>query len=216
MKALSADMKEKYRLEIKAANKINKEEAKILDAKQALSDDEEKELLAFKIRVSFNFDLTHDIEDLDIDMFENMSKVERFARLLGLMHDKDDSELNITLRRFEKAQAQSCAEIFEGVDLNRITKESCDLIVNRVATNDKRFLYSALKLIPSMYGKWQEDNKGNLKQYPVPSITTKSVAAILDKFGLGWSRRNGTEGNFYAVKEDDYMVMKRYAEMRYS
>jgi len=216
MKSLSADMKEKYRLEIKAAKKINKEEAKILDAKQSLSDDEEKELLAFKIRVSFNMDLTHDIEDLDIDMFENMSKVDRFARLLGLMHDKDDSELNITLRRFEKAQVQSCAEIFEGVDLNRITKESCDLIVNRVATNDKRFLYSALKLIPSMYGKWQEDNKGNLKQYPVPSITTKSVAAILDKFGLGWSRRNGTEGNFYAVKEDDYVVMKRYAEMRYS
>lgn len=216
MKSLSADMKEKYRLEIKAAKKINKEEAKILDAKQSLSDDEEKELLAFKIRVSFNMDLTHDIEDLDIDMFENMSKVDRFARLLGLMHDKDDSELNITLRRFEKAQVQSCAEIFEGVDLNRITKESCDLIVSRVATNDKRFLYSALKLIPSMYGKWQEDNKGNLKQYPVPSITTKSVAAILDKFGLGWSRRNGTEGNFYAVKEDDYVVMKRYAEMRYS
>lgn len=216
MKELSSDMKEKYRNDIKIAKKIRKEEAQKLDAKQALTDDEEKQLIAYRIRTSFKFDLMHDIADLDIDMFENMPKVDRFARLLGLCHDKDDSEANITLRRFEKAQIQSCKEIFEGIDLQRIEPKDCDLIVSRIATNDKRFLYSSLRLIPSMYGKWAEDKLGNLKQYPIPKTTTKSVAALLDRFGLSWSRRFGTETPFYAVNEEQYAVMKHYAESRYA
>lgn len=217
MKELSAEMKEKYRLEIKGAKKINKEEAKVLDAKQGLTDDEEKELLAFKIRISFNLGLLHDIEDLDIDMFENMAKVDRFARYSGLSHDKDDSELNISLRRFEKAQIQACKEIFEGIDLFKITSDDCDLMIKRVADNNKRFLYSALKLVPSIYGKWNEDKAGNLKDYPIPKLTTKSVAAILDKFGLSWARKNGGNGGrYYAVKDEQYQVIKKYAEMRYS
>lgn len=216
MKELTAEMKESYRLRLKSANKITKDEAQLLDAKQSLDDDEEMQLMAFKIRMSFNLDLEHDLDDLDITMFENMPKVDRFARLLGLTHDKDDSELNITLRRFEKAQVQACQEIFHDIDFERIEAIDCDKIINRVADNNKRFLYSALRLVPAMYGKWNEDKQGNLKPYTMPKVTTKSVASILDKFGLSWSRRNGSNGNFYSVKQDDYEVMKRYAEMRYS
>ena len=112
-----------------------------------------KQLIAYRIRTSFKFDLMHDIADLDIDMFENMPKVDRFARLLGLCHDKDDSEANITLRRFEKAQIQSCRDIFEGIDMQRIEPKDCDLIVSRIATNDKRFLYSSLH--PNPKHVWQ-------------------------------------------------------------
>lgn len=216
MKALSKNMKEKYKNDIKIAKKISKEDAKILDAKQSLSDDEEKELIAFRIRTSFKFDLNHDINDLDIEMFENMPKVDRFARMLGLVHDKDDSELNITLRKFEKAQVQACSEIFNNINLSRITSEDCNEIISRVATNDKRFLYSALRLVPSIYGRWNEDKSGKLKDYPIPKTTTKSVASILDKFGLSWSRRHGTDCNFYSVNDEQYNNMKFYAEQRYS
>lgn len=216
MKQLSSDMKEKYRNDIKVAKKISKEEAQKLDAKQALTDDEEKELIAYRIRTSFKFGLGHDIVDLDIDMFENLSSVDRFARLLGLFHDKDDSDINISLRKFERAQVQACKDIFEGIDFQYLNKESVNAIFDRVATNEKRFLYSALRLIPSAYGKWAEDNKGNLKDYPMPKMKSKPVGAILEKFGLTWSRKNSSDGHYYAVNDDQYNIMKHYAESRYS
>lgn len=216
MKQLSSDMKEKYKNDIKIAKKISKDEAQTLDAKQALNDDEEKELIAYRIRTSFKFDLMHDIDDLDIEMFENLPKVDRFARLLGLTHDKDDSDLNISLRRFEKAQMQACSEIFKDIDFKRITSNDCNAIIERIASNDKRFLYSALRLVPSIYGKWSEDKTGNLKPYPIPKTTTKPVASILDKFGLSWSRRHGTDCNFYAVNDDQFASMTHYAVSRYS
>lgn len=217
MKELSKEMKEKYRNDIKIAKKINKDEAKALDAKHGLSDQEEIELIAYRIRTSFKFPLNHEIEDLDIDMFENMASVDRFARLIGLKHDKDDSDLNISLRRFESAQIKACQDIFSGINLHEIKSADCDLIIKRVVSNDNRFLYSALKLVPSIYGRWSEDKMGNLKEYPLPKVSTKPVASILDKFGLEWYRRCGSGNvNFYSVKEDKYLLMKKYAEMRYS
>lgn len=217
MKNLSSAMKESYKTAIKVARKITKTEAAELDQKQALTDEEEKELVAYRIRTSFKFKLDHDIGDTDIEMFENLPKVDRFARLLGLSHDRDDSEMNITLRRFEKAQVQACAEIFDSIDLNYIKAEDCDKIVQRVAANDKRFLYSALKIVPSIYGKWNEDKTGKLKPYPVPKSTTKSVGVILEKFGLSWKRRCGSNNEmFYAINQDQYNTIKAYAESRYS
>ena len=65
-----------------------------------------------------------------------------------------------------------------------------------------RFLYSSLKLIPSAYGKWQEDKSGNLKPYPKPKITTKPVATVLDKFGLGGNVQ-AMAPRFYRVNECD-------------
>jgi hypothetical protein len=214
MKEISKELKENHRHGIKIAKKISKDEAKALDEKQSLTDDEEKQLIAYKLRVSFNFNLNHDITDLDLDMFENMPKVDRFARVLGLTHDADESEINIALRRFEKAQVKAAADIFDGIDFNKITSDDCDKIFERISSNDTRFLYSSLKLIPSAYGKWQEDKSGNLKPYPKPKITTKPVAAILDKFGLGW-KRSGNGSRFYRVNENDLDNMTKYAKSRY-
>lgn len=214
MKEISKELKENHRNGIKIAKKISKDEAKTLDEKQSLTDEEEGQLIAYKLRVSFNFNLNHDITDLDLDMFENMPKVDRFARVLGLTHDADESEINIALRRFEKAQVKAAADIFDGIDFNKITSDDCDKIFERISSNDTRFLYSSLKLIPSAYGKWQEDKSGNLKPYPKPKITTKPVAAVLDKFGLGW-KRSGNGSRFYRVNESDLENMTKYAKSRY-
>ena len=214
MKEISKELKENHRLGIKLAKKISKDEAKALDEKQSLTDDEEKQLIAYKLRVSFNFGLGHDINDLDLDMFENMPKVDRFARVLGLTHPTDDADANIALRRFEKAQVKATSDIFEGINFDKITSEDCDKIFDRISSNDTRFLYSSLKLIPSAYGKWQEDKSGNLKPYPKPKITTKPVATVLDKFGLGW-KRSGNGSRFYRVNECDLENMTRYAKSRY-
>lgn len=216
MKLISSDLKEKYRHKIKVAKKIGKEEARVLDDKIALSDEEEKQLIAFRLRMSFNFSLDHDINDTDLDMFENIPKVDRFARMMGYTHNHDDSEMNIALRKFENAQVKACRDIFEGIDLSHIKNEDCDIIFNRISSNNNRFLYSALKLIPSAYGKWQEDNRGNLRPYPEPKIKTKPVAAILDKFGLSWKRRNGRSHYYYTVDEGGYSRMKAYADSRYN
>lgn len=216
MKQISADLKEKYRSSIKCAKKISKDEAKKLDDKQSLTDEEESELMAFKIRVSFKFDLAHDLNDTDIDMFENLSKVDRFARMLGLFHEKDDSNENIALRKFEKAQVRACADIFEKIDLSIISNEDCEIIFKRIANNDTRFLYSTLKITPSAYGKWQEDSKGRLKEYPEPKTKTKAISTLLDKFGLSWKQRNSRDGKYYSVNDEQYNLMKSYAESRYS
>lgn len=216
MKQISSDLKEKYRNRIKIAKKINKDEAKKLEDKQSLSDDEESELMAFKMRASFNFNLNHDLTDIDIEMFENLPKVDRFARLLGLVSDRDDSNENIALRKFEKAQVRACADIFENIDLSAISNEDCEVIFKRISNNDTRFLYSTLKITPSVYGKWQEDSKGKLRQYPEPKIKTKSISTLLDKFGLSWKQRNSRDGKYYSVNDDQYNLMKSYAISRYS
>lgn len=217
MKNITKDLKEKYRHGIKVAKKISKDEAKKLDEKQSLTDDEEKELIAYRLRHSFGFDVQHDIDDTDLDMFENLASVDRFARILGLTHNNDESEMNIALRKFEKAQVKACADIFEGIDFARIRQQDCEIIFDRISSNDTRFLYSTLKLIPSAYGKWQEDKSGNLKPYPVPKVKTKPVAAVLEKFGLSWRRSgSGAAGEkYYKVNEPDLERMKFYAESRY-
>ena len=169
--------------------------------------------------MSFNFEISHDISVTDIDMFESLSKVDRFASMLGLSHDKDESEQNIALRRFEKARIKACDLMFDDVDLQRITAQDCDRIINTVAQNQNRFLLSALKLVPAAYGQWKEDKTGKLKEYPVPDKTSKSVSVILEKFGLSWSRSsirvNGKIENCYKVSKDDYDKMFFYANQRY-
>lgn len=219
MKELSEEAKEKYRESIINAKKIDKERADFLGQLPSLDDEQYFQLVAFKLRMSFNFEISHDISVTDIDMFESLSKVDRFASMLGLSHDKDESEQNIALRRFEKARIKACDLMFDDVDLQRITAQDCDRIINTVAHNQNRFLLSALKLVPAAYGQWKEDKTGKLKEYPVPDKTSKSVSVILEKFGLSWSRSsirvNGKIENCYKVSKDDYDKMFFYANQRY-
>lgn len=219
MKELSAEAKEKYRNDIINAEKIDKGRADKLNQMQSLSDEQHFQLIAFKLRLSFNFDILHDITPLDIDMFESLASVDRFAAFKGLSYDRNDIDQNISLRRFEKARIKACEIMFDGFNMEKITPEDCDKMIKIVASNQNRFLLSAIKLVPSAYGQWKEDKTGKLKEYPIPSKTSKSVAAILDKFGLGWSRSssrvNGKVENHYKVNAADLEKMEFYASSRY-
>lgn len=221
MKALTQEAKEKHIENLINARKISKIEAEELDAKREMNDQEYFELLAFKLRMSLNIELVDDISEIDITMFENMSKVDRFARLLGLQSKHDDSELNISLRKFQKAQIEATKILFDGIDLENdfIDSEICDKIIQKASSNDYRFMLSALKLIPSKYGQWRESKSGKLLELPMPGRTGKPAAQILEKFGLGWKRTTqscgGVPKSGYMVKADDYKTMKFYAERRY-
>lgn len=217
MKDISADRKDKYRASICNAKKISAEQAKEIDSKQDITSEEEFQLLAFKCRSSLGFDINHDIEIADIEMFEELPKLDRFARGLGYSFDLDDSEINISLRKFYNAQIQSVGIIFDGLDLRTafFDEQVCNDLVNRISQNNNRFLLSSLKLIPSRYGQWRESKKGDLLEYKNPANNSKSVAQILDKFGLKWERSmsNGVRG--HRVSRDSWNKMKYYADSRY-
>ena len=217
MKELSREIKSQYRAAIRNAEKISTEKAREIESKQNTTEAEEMQLIAFKVRSSLGFSLDHDIVDENIDMFENMPTLDRFARLLGYSFDIDDQENNIALRRFYNAQICAVKNIFD--DLNPSTdffgKAQCDAIVSRVSDNNNRFLLASLKLIPSRYGQWRESKSGELLRMGMPANTSKSVAQILDKYGLSWKRttRNGERG--YIVNPDSWGKMQAYAERRY-
>jgi hypothetical protein len=157
MKALSKELKNTYRAAIRNADQISTDKAREIESKQNTTDDEEMQLIAFKVRSSLGFSLDHDIVDENIDMFENMPTLDRFARLLGYSFDVEDQENNISLRRFYNAQIHAVKNIFD--DINPSTdffgKAQCDAIVSRVSDNNNRFLLASLKLIPSRYGQWR-------------------------------------------------------------
>lgn len=219
MKEVSGEAKKKYREDIISAKKISKERADVLGQMQSLDDEQFFQLLAFKLRMSFNFPISHEITEQDIDFFESMPTVDRFAAYMGLSHGKDEFDLNISLRRFEKARIKACEIIFKDIDLTKITSSDCDRMIKRVSANENRFLLASLKLVPSAYGQWLEDKKGKLKGYPIPSKTAKPVAAILEKFGLSWSRSSqrvdGKVVNCYKVNQDKMDLVKYYAEQRF-
>lgn len=217
MSQLTKEAKEEHRRKIQDAAIVTRDQAEQLAALQSMTEEQFYSLLAFRLRKSFNFPHDHEISEIDLAMFEGLPKVDRFARILGLTHNNDDSDLNIALRKFEKAQVEAAMIIFDGVDFGYMNSEACDSIIKRVATNQHRFLLSALKLVPSAYGQWKEDKSGKLKPYPIPAKTSKSVAAILSKFGLEWKRTQGQgKEYYYRVTEESYKMMKFYAEQRYS
>ena len=217
MKLLTQELKAKYRANIRSADKISTDKAREIEAKQNTTDDEELQLVAFKIRSSLGFDLDHDIIDENIDMFENMPTLDRFARLMGYAFDIDDTENNIALRRFYNAQIAAVGTIFENSDITTTFygKAECDALIARVSDNKNRFLLSSLKLIPSRYGQWREAKNGDLLKMGVPTNTSKSVAQILDKYGLSWKRATKGGERGYRVNMDSWNKMKAYAERRY-
>lgn len=217
MKLLTQELKATYRANIRSADKISTDKAREIEAKQNTTDEEEIQLVAFKIRSSLGFNLDHEIIDENIDMFENMPTLDRFARLMGYAFDIDDTDNNIALRRFYNAQIAAVGTIFENSDIctTFYGKAECDAIVSRVSDNRNRFLLSSLKLIPSRYGQWREAKNGDLLNMGMPSNTSKSVAQILDKYGLSWKRANKGGERGYRVNMDSWNKMKAYAERRY-
>ncbi|MEG2271498.1 MAG: plasmid replication protein, CyRepA1 family [Acinetobacter sp.] len=219
MKELTKEMKAKHRHSIKAADAITKETAFVIENKLDQTDEEYFQLVAYKVRSSLGFPLDHDISETDIDMFENMPVVDRFARLLGFSFESDESDKNIALRRFQCAQIRASEIIFNKMELGStiFDKSLCDEIMRRVTDNSNRFMLSSLKLIPSKYGAWRESKKGELLQMNLPENKTRAVGQILEKFGLSLRRTSKTGGeNVYKITDDSLSLMTEYATRRYS
>lgn len=224
LKEISKENLEKYRASLCNAKKINKNEAEWLDKKIHLTEKEQIELFSFKIKQLLGYEYTHGLEELDIKMFEKLPSIDRFARYLGIKPKKDDSDKNIALRRFNIAQEKAIKIMLDGSDLKEtmFTPELCKDIVKRCCSNENRFMFSALKIVPSAYAREIQDKQGNLKPIVTPTNCSNAMGRIVEKFGLQWKRktkgysRSESAINGYMVTEDSYNLMKIYAERRYS
>lgn len=216
LKAISSDLKETCRKNLCESAPISAQEAERIENASDVPDEELIALMAFKIRNSLGFDLDHMLTLQDIDIFEMLPSVDRFARLLGLLPKFDDSDKNIALRKFNKAQVHGAKLIFEDQNPKDMffTADVCKEIITRVSSNDNRFLLTALKMIPSSYAKDTTTTKSNLmKELRVPDNCSKGMGAILEKFGLKW-KRSGKVNSGYKVTDESYELMKEYAERR--
>lgn len=219
MKELSAEMKATYRLNLRSADKITAQKAIEIDNKQEQTDEEYFQLIAYKLRSSLGFSIDYDIDEPDIDMFENMATLDRFARYMGKAFEYEDADVNISLRRFHNAQIKATERLFNGLDLRTAFFDDalCQDIISRVCSNDNRFLLSSLKLVPSKYGQWKESKSGELLDIKTPSQCGKATAQILEKFGLHWRRTSAERGHRgYRVTEESFNKMQTYAERRYA
>ncbi|MDN8705117.1 hypothetical protein Q0N28_15050, partial [Staphylococcus aureus] len=79
---------------------------------------------------------------LDIEMFERLPAIDRFARYLGMVPKVDDSEKNIALRKFANAQVKATETMFDGLKLQDtfFTNDICKDIVKKVCSNEHRFM----------------------------------------------------------------------------
>lgn len=224
LKEISKDNRDKYRKSLCNADQITKEEAEKLDKKPHLKENEQINLMAYHIKTALGYACVHDLEELDIDIFERLPSLDRFARYLGLKPKKDDSDKNIALRRFNIAQEKAIQIMLNGDDLKDtlFTNEKCKEIITRCCANENRFMFSALKIVPSAYARDIQDKQGNLKPLKPPSNCANAMGRIIEKFGLQWKRktkgysRSDDSKTGYMVTEDSYNLMKIYAERRYA
>lgn len=222
LKDITKENREAYRKALCEAEIIDQDQADKLDQKKDLDDEEQVILMAFNIKKILGYEYIHMLEPLDIEMFERLPAIDRFARYLGMVPKVDDSEKNIALRKFANAQVKATETMFDGLKLQDtfFTNDICKDIVKKVCSNEHRFMLSALKLVPSTYARDIQDKKGNLKPLRVPDNCAKSMGAILEKFGLKWKRvtkghsRTGVVG--YKINEDSFNLMQKYALQRYA
>lgn len=221
LKAITKENKDTYRKALCDAEPITQDQAEKLDQKKDLSEDEQIMLMAYNIRKLLGYSSDFALELIDVEMFERLPAIDRFARYLGLAPKIDDSDKNIALRKFSQAQIKAIEIMLDGIKFEDtfFTPEICKTIVERVCSNENRFMLSALKLVPSAYARDMQDKRGNLKPLTVPANCSKSMGAILEKFGLKWKRttkghsRSGNIG--YQVSADSFELMKKYSEQRY-
>lgn len=203
--------KEQYHRRLCEAKVLSQDEYDKLQSKRVISDEEQDQMMAHVIRHAMGLD--EDLCVADIEMFEQLPKVDRFARMLGYVSKNDDSEKNIALRKFEKAQVKGVNEIFgENPADIFFTNEICKRIITNVSKDENRFMLSALKLIPSKYAR-ELDSK---KKISIPENCTKATALILEKFGLKWTRTTHNRESCYVVTPQSYETMFYYAQKRFA
>lgn len=222
LKEITKENKENYRKALCNAEIINQDQADKLDSNKDLTEDEQVILMAFNIKKHLGYSHVHELTLLDVEMFEHLPAIDRFARYMGYVPQIDDSDKNIALRKFATAQVRA-TQVMLGdhkFEDTFFTPEICRDIVKRVCLNENRFMLSALKLVPSTYARDIQDKRGNLKPLNAPTNCGKAMGAILEKFGLKWKKavkgysRIGEHG--YKVTESSIETMKEYSLRRYA
>ncbi len=217
IKQIKKDQKEEFRRKVIAAKSITYEQAQAY--KQA--DKNPEEVTAYFVRASLGYLPVEAINEQDLDMFENLASLDRFTRLRGLEPKQDDSEKNISLRKFSKAQIDGVRRIFNGDEQNIqeiiFNQEKCSEIVERISMDENRFYLASLGLIPKRYGQWIEA-KGKVKPFNKPKDSVKAVGEILTKFGLDKKRtqkgsREERESG-YVITTESYSRMMMYSDRR--
>lgn len=223
LKEITKENKQDYHRKICEAEPITKDQAEVLDKKRSLTEQEQLELLSYKAKFMLGYQWDYLLTLEDIEMFEQLPKIDRFARLLGLVSKVDDSAKNISLRKFEKAQIKGIDILFEDIDLETtfFSHPVCHEIISRVCKNENRFLLSTLKLVPYQYARDIQDKKGNMKELKPPLNCSKAMSAILDKYGLEWKQKTfgrtsgGKADRGYMIKPESFAKMSKYAKQRY-
>lgn len=202
--------KEKYHVRLCEAKILTKDEYEKLNSKKTVSEQEQDELMSYVIRHSMGLD---DLCIQDVEMFEQLPKVDRFARLLGFVSKNDDTDKNISLRKFEKAQVIGINSIFPNNPADLFfTNDLCKEIIRNVSKDENRFMLSALKLIPSKYAR----ELTSKQKIPIPDNCTKAMALVLDKFGLKWLRTTHNKMPCYTVTPESYENMFYYSQKRFA
>lgn len=224
-----------HRAALLAAPIITDDEAGRLERTANLTDIQALTLEAYRIRRALG------IEALDndaLDFWDNgaaVRRLDRFSAWRGIVPAFDDTRESLARRRFHKATAAAYAELFRGINLenDRITEDLAELILSRVIA--RRHLLAHLGIVPKKYGVWLESKTGELLPFKRPKNARQELAAILERMGLKWKRREGTStptpaqttlGNyaegggkptrvrFYQVTADSLATMLKWAERR--
>ena len=219
MKTVADDIKKKHIVALKCATPIDDEIAERYEM-NATTQQQTIQLEAYKIRRSLGFPLDHVLTDQDIEMRDHIRDMDRLNKYKGIIGAFDDSEKNIALRSFNRAQVLGYKLIFDGikVETHEFNQESCKPILERVIEN--RFLLASLGLIPRKYAKWDENQRtGILKPYAMPAEPVKAVNQIIQYMGVTLrSKKRGTGADqvrVYSVNPSEWEVISNYADRRF-
>lgn len=220
MKNVSDEIKKRHIEELKTAMPINDETADRYEL-NATSHDQTIQLEAYKIRKALGYSLDHALTDQDIEMREHIRDMDRLNKYKGIIGAFDDTEKNIALRAFTRAQVLGYRLIFEGIKVNDYVfdQESSKPILERVIEN--RFLLASLGLIPRKYAKWDENQRtGILKPYPMPSDAVKAINQVIQYMGVTLrSKKKGTGKELtriYAIDPVEWDLISGYADRRFA
>ena len=220
MKQVSDEIKKNHIDALKIAAPIDDETADHYEM-NATTHQQTIQLEAYKIRRSLGFPLDHALTEQDIEMRDHLMDMDRLNKYKGLVGSFDDTDKNIALRSFNRAQVLGYKLIFDGIKVEtyEFNQEVCKPILERVI--DNRFLLASLGLIPRKYAKWDENQRtGILKPYAMPAEPVKAVNQIIQYMGIALkSKKRGTGADqvrVYSVDSIEWDVISEYSERRFN
>lgn len=220
MKHVADDIKKKHIEALKAATPIDDELADRYEM-NATSEQQTTQLEAHKIRKALGYPLNHVLTDQDIEMRDHIRNMDRLNKYKGIIGAFDDTEKNIALRSFNRAQVLGYKLIFDGVKVEEFVfnQETSKPILDRVIEN--RFLLASLGLIPRKYAKWDENQRtGILKPYIAPSDAVKAINQVIQYMGVTLhSKKKGTGKELtrvYCIESAEWDVISSYADRRFT